>query len=147
MVFARQPQETVRSEAAANRSARGAYVVAEAAGGRRAATILATGTEVALAMRARAVLADEGVDVAVVSMPCWELFEEQDTGYRATVLRDAPRVGVEAAVRLGWDRWIGPEGIFIGMKGFGASGAEDDLWRHFGITAEAVAAAVRYSLR
>jgi transketolase len=143
LIFARQPQEAVRHEAGENRSARGAYVVAEAEGRPRAATLLATGTEVALALRARALLAAEGLPVAVVSMPCWELFEQQPRDYRATVLGDAPRIGVEAAVRLGWDRWIGPEGAFIGMSGFGASGAEEDLWRHFGITAEAVAAAVR----
>ncbi|RAI59608.1 transketolase family protein [Roseicella frigidaeris] len=143
LIFARQPQEAVRREAGGNRSARGAYVLAEAEGGPRAATLLATGTEVALALRARALLAAEGLPVAVVSMPCWELFEQQPRDYRAAVLGDAPRIGVEAAVRLGWDRWIGPEGAFIGMSGFGASGAEDDLWRHFGITAEAVAAAAR----
>ena len=145
LVFARQPQEAVRREAGANRCAQGAYVLAEAKG-TRAATILATGTEVALAMKARALLAAEGIDVAVVSMPCWALFEQQPRAARAAVLGTAPRVGVEAAVRLGWDRWIGPDGLFVGMTGFGASGAEDDLWRHFGITPEAVAKAVRESI-
>jgi transketolase len=143
LVFARQPQPVVRRTAEENLSGRGAYVLAEAEGGERVATILATGTEVALALRAREMLASEGLPVAVVSMPCWELFEQQTRAYRTMVLGQAPRVAVEAAVRLGWDRWIGPEGSFIGMSGFGASGSEDDLWRHFGITAEAVAAAVR----
>jgi len=143
LIFARQPQHSVRRDVDQNRSARGAYVLAEAEGGTRDATILATGTEVALAMQARTMLATEGVRVAVVSMPCWELFEQQRADYRAAVLGQAPRIGVEAAVRLGWDRWIGADGVFIGMTGFGASGAEDDLWRHFGITAEAVVHAVR----
>jgi transketolase len=145
LIFSRQPAQPVRAEAGGNLSAQGAYVLAEAEGP-RAATICATGTEVALAMRARTLLAAEGVAVAVVSMPCWELFEQQPRELRDAVLGSAPRVGVEAAVRLGWDRWIGPEGGFVGMRGFGASGAEDDLWRHFGITAEAVAEAVRRAL-
>lgn len=147
LVFARQAMPAARSAAGANRSARGAYVLAEAEGGRRDATILATGTEVGLAMAARAILAHEGIDVAVVSMPCWELFEREAQAYRRAVPGTAPRVGVEAAVRLGWDRWIGSKGAFVGMTGFGASGKEDDLWPHFAITAEAVAGAVRASLR
>ena len=108
--------------------------------------LIATGTEVALAMRAREMLAAEGLPVAVVSMPCWSLFERQTPDYRAAVLGTAPKVGVEAAVRLGWDRWIGPDGGFIGMAGFGASGAEDDLWKHFDITAEAIVAAVQMQI-
>ena len=74
-------------------------------------------------------------------MPCWELFEAQSEAYRAEVLGGAPRVAVEAAVRLGWDRWIGERGAFIGMSGFGASGPAAELYKHFGITPEAVAAA------
>ncbi|HEY0419786.1 MAG TPA: transketolase, partial [Acetobacteraceae bacterium] len=109
LIFARQPQGAVRQTAEENRSALGAYVLAGAEGGPRAATILATGTEVAIAMRAREMLAADGLPVAVVTMPCWALFEQQSSAYRAEVLGTAPRVGVEAAVRLGWDRWIGPE--------------------------------------
>jgi transketolase len=76
-------------------------------------------------------------------MPCWELFEAHDDAYRISVLGDSPiRVGVEAAVRQGWDRWIGDRGGFIGMSSFGASGPAEDLFRHFGINAEAVVAAV-----
>ncbi|WP_431267373.1 transketolase-like TK C-terminal-containing protein [Dankookia sp. P2] len=143
LIFARQPQAAVRQEAPENRSARGAYVLAEAEGGPRAATILATGTEVALAMQARAMLAAERIAVAVVSMPCWALFEQQDRASHNAVLGTASRIGVEAAARLGCDRWIGPEGACIGMSGFRAFGAEDDLWRHSGITAGAIAATVR----
>ena len=89
----------------------------------------------------------EGVPTAVVSMPSWELFERQDQAYRDQVLgRGTVRVGVEAAVRLGWDRYLGEDGGFVGMAGFGASGPEQELFEHFGITPEAVAAEVRRRL-
>jgi transketolase len=81
-------------------------------------------------------------------MPCWELFEKQDSNYRATVLGPGTtRVAVEAAVRLGWDRYIGEHGRFVGMSGFGASAPAADLYEHFGITAAAVADAARAALR
>lgn len=141
----KQPVPPVRRDAGTNLTRRGAYVLAEA-DGPRAATILATGSEVAVALEARALLAAEGIPVAVVSMPCWELFATQEAAYRAGVLGHAPRVGVEAAVRLGWDRWLGPEAAFVGMTGFGASASAETLFGHFGITSTAVAAAVRQSL-
>jgi transketolase len=125
-----------------NRSARGAYVLAEAAGGRQV-TLLATGSEVGLAMTARDLLAKNGVRAAVVSMPCWELFEQQPEDYRNAVLGATPRVGVEAAVRFGWDRWLGPRSAFVGMSSFGASAPAEDVYRHFGITPEKVAEAAR----
>ncbi|WP_168223070.1 transketolase [Oceanicola sp. D3] len=146
IICSRQPLSVVRPDAGKeNRSAKGAYVLAEANGPRRA-TILATGSEVAIALAARDQLAAQGVEVAVVSMPCWELFEAQPKAYRDEVLGRAPRVAVEAAVRFGWDRYIGADGAFIGMEGFGASGDFPDLYRHFDITAEAVAEAVRMSI-
>ncbi|BBK34356.1 transketolase [Stella humosa] len=144
IALTRQGVPTLRTDATENRSARGAYVLAEAeAEGARAVTLLATGSEVGLAMEARALLAKEGIAAAVVSMPSWELFAEQDAAYRAAVLGSAPRVAVEAAVRLGWDRWMGDNGVFVGMPGFGASAPAGELYRHFGITAEAVAAAAK----
>ena len=147
LVFARQPLESVRGEGGENLSARGAYVLAEAEGGARRATILATGSEVALAVKARAALQAQGVPAAVVSMPSWELFERQDRAYRDRVLgRGTVRVGVEAAVRLGWDRYLGEDGGFVGMGGYGASGPEQELFEHFGITPDAVAAEVRRRL-
>jgi transketolase len=88
-------------------------------------------------------LAAEGIQAAVVSLPCWELFAQQDESYRAEVLGTALRVGVEAAVEFGWERWLGPDGIFIGMQGFGASAPFEKLYEAFGITPEAIAAAVR----
>jgi transketolase len=125
-----------------NRSARGAYVLAEA-DGQRQVTLLATGSEVGLAMTAREALAKDGIRAAVVSMPCWELFEAEAESYRNAVLGTAPRVGVEAAVRFGWDRWLGARSAFVGMHGFGASGPGEDVYRHFAITADKVAEAAR----
>ncbi len=145
LVLTRQNLPALRSDVAENRSARGGYVLAEADGPRQA-TVLATGSEVEIAMRAREMLAGEGIGVAVVSMPCWELFEQQDASYRAEVLGGAPRVAIEAAGPFGWDRWLGADGTFIGMQGYGASAKAEDLYKHFGITAEAVVAAVRKGL-
>jgi transketolase len=139
LIFSRQPLQPVHTHAGnENPSRHGAYVLADSDGPRRA-TILATGSEVSLAMRARQMLQKQGVPTAVISMPSWELFERQDEAYRRTVLGPGTvRVAVEAAARLGWDRYIGESGGFVGMTGFGASGAEDDLWKHFGITLERV---------
>ncbi len=143
LVLSRQALPTLRTVPGdANLSGRGAYVLREAAG-RRDVTLLATGSEVAIAVTAAEALLKEGINAAVVSMPCWELFEAQDDAYRRAVLGQAPRIGVEAAARLGWDRWIGERGRFIGMNGFGASAPAEDLYRHFGITAEAITAAAR----
>jgi transketolase len=118
-----------------NLSAKGAYGLAEADGGGRDVTILATGSEVALAMDARAALARDGVRACVVSMPCWELFAGQSEDYRRAVLGLAPLVAVEAAGGLGWERWLGGRGAFVGMSGFGASAPAPRLYEHFAITA------------
>lgn len=138
--LSRQNLPTLERPVTENLSAKGAYVLREPAGGRDA-TILATGSEVEIALAGADLLAAKGVKAAVVSMPCWELFEAQPASYRAQVLGTAPRVGVEAAVRLGWDRWLGDNSAFIGMSGFGASAPAATLYKHFGITAEAVAEA------
>jgi transketolase len=101
---------------------------------------------VQVALGARAALEAEGIPTAVVSLPCWELFAAQDVSYQEEVLGNALRVGIEAAIGFGWERWLGPEGIFVGMTGFGASAPAEELFRHFGITPEAVAQAVRKRL-
>ncbi len=143
LALTRQALPLLRRDAPSeNLSARGAYVLTEAEGGRQV-TLLATGSEVSIAMAARDALAKDGIRAAVVSMPCWELFEAAPKEYRDRVLGAAPRVGVEAAVEFGWDRWIGARGAFVGMQGFGASAPGEALYPHFGITAEKVAEAAR----
>ena len=141
LVLSRQALPALRTDTAENRSARGGYVLAEAEGPRQA-TIIATGSEVPIAMEAREKLAGDNIAVAVVSLPCWELFAQQDETYRAQVLGGVARVGIEAAGGFGWERWLGPDGTFIGMTGFGASANYEDLYTHFGITPEAVVTAV-----
>ncbi|WP_244499619.1 transketolase [Tardiphaga robiniae] len=123
-----------------NRVARGAYVVIEPEGGRDV-TLIATGSEVSIAIVAAKLLADDGIRAAVVSAPCFDLFRQQPGDYRAAILGSAPRVGVEAAIEGDWARWLGDGGEFVGMAGFGASAPADDLYREFGITAAAVATA------
>jgi transketolase len=146
----RQSLPTLRREhKAKNLTAQGAYVLADA-DGKRQAILMATGSEVEIAMKARDLLQAEGIGTRVVSMPCWELFEEQDDSYRKRVLPAGPvRVAIEAAIRFGWDRWLYGErgrrekGGFVGMHDFGASAPAPTLYKEFGITAEAVAAKVK----
>jgi transketolase len=140
LVCSRQALPAVRDvHTPGNLSARGAYVLREGEHGPRRVTLLATGSEVAIALAARNTLTQRGISTAVVSMPSWELFEQQDATYQRQVLgENTVRVGIEAAVRLGWDRYLGPQGGFVGMSGFGASGPADTLYRHFGITEERV---------
>ena len=129
-----------------NLSGKGAYVLAEA-DGERTATVLATGSEVGVAMEGRALLQADGIPTAVVSLPCWELFDAEDDDYRERVLGPGTvRVAVEAAVSLGWERYLGSGGVFVGMSGFGASAPGAGLFEHFGITPKAVAEAVRKQL-
>ena len=150
LALTRQNLPTLRTaHSQKNLCAQGAYVLAEAEGKRRA-VLLATGSEVEIAMAARALLQAEGIGTRVVSMPCWELFETQPEALRRRVLPRGPvRVAVEAAVRQGWDRWLCGEGGdarkagFVGMTGFGASAPYKALYETFGITAEAVADHVR----
>jgi len=143
LALTRQSLPLLRRESGTeNRSARGAYVLAETEAERQV-TLLATGSEVSVAIAAREMLAKEGIRAAVVSMPCWELFEKSSKEHQEAVIGVAPRVGVEAAVEFGWDRWLGPRGAFIGMTGFGASAPGEALFPHFGITPEKVAEAAR----
>jgi transketolase len=126
--------------AAENRCAAGAYELLPAEGGTAQVSLFATGSEVAIAVEARKLLAARGVPARVVSVPCFELFESASPAARAAVIGDAPvRVGIEAAIRQGWDAIIGSDGAFVGMTGFGASAPAKDLYRHFGITPERVA--------
>ncbi|MFY9244850.1 MAG: transketolase, partial [Roseicyclus sp.] len=151
LALSRQNLPTLRkTHTAKNMVAQGGYVLADAVAGKRQAILMATGSEVAIAMEARDLLEAQGIGTRVVSMPCWEIFEETDEAYRKRVLPAGPvRVAVEAGIRFGWDRWLfGERGRreksgFVGMHGFGASAPAEELYRHFGITAEAVAEKVK----
>ncbi|WP_347918143.1 transketolase [Paracoccus marcusii] len=143
LALSRQDVPQLRTEAGSeNLTAKGAYVIRQFGEGRDV-TLIATGTEVAIAVEAAETLAAEGMAVAVVSMPSWELFEAQDADYRAQVLGTAPRIAVEAAGKFGWTRYVATEDDVIGMTGFGASAPIDRLYQEFGITPEAIIARAR----
>ncbi|MCI3180130.1 transketolase [Caulobacter sp. CCUG 60055] len=145
MALSRQKTAAVR-DAGGDLSAKGAYELAPATGEAKV-TIFASGTEVAVAMAARATLQAEGIGTRVVSTPCWELFDRQPAAYQAKVIGQAPvRVAVEAGVRFGWERFIGEHGAFVGMHGFGASAPYERLYKEFGVTPEGVVAAAKAKL-
>ncbi len=137
LALSRQNLPLLRGDADENRAARGAYLLHGTAD--RQVTLIATGSEVEIAMEAAGLLDRDGIRAAVVSAPSFELFARQDAGYRAGVLGEAPRVGVEAAIRQGWDGLLRHTDSFVGMTGFGASAPAPALYDHFGITAQAVA--------
>ncbi len=142
----RQAIPHLRADAAsANHCARGGYIIRPAKNPRRA-TLMATGSEVEIAVRAQAILEADGIGTVVVSLPCWHLFDAQPQAYRDEVLGSGIRVAIEAGIRMGWEKYIGDAGDFIGMTGFGASAPAEELYKHFGITAEAAAAAVKERL-
>jgi transketolase len=145
IALSRQPMPLLRRGAGGeNFCAKGGYVLLDAEGGPRKLTIMATGSELHLAVEAREAMQREGVPTAVVSMPCRLLFEQQDPAYRRAVLGETPaRVAVEAAVQISWDRYLGFDGRFVGMHEFGASGKIGDVYKKFDITTEAVVRAAR----
>jgi transketolase len=128
-----------------NRCAAGAYEIAAADGkaqGKADVSIFATGSEVAIAVDAKKLLAVRGISARVVSVPCFELLAEAPEASRRAIIGDAKvKIGVEAAIRQGWDAIIGSDGAFVGMTGFGASAPYKDLYKHFGVTPEAIAEA------
>jgi len=150
LVLTRQNLPTVdRSKfAPAAGLARGAYVLADAPGGKPKVILMGTGSEVSLCVEAYERLTKEGIAARVVSMPCWELFDEQDAAYRDSVLPPGvtARVGVEAAAQFGWDRYLGPAGRFVGMSTFGASAPGSAAMKHFGFTADHVVAVAKEAL-
>lgn len=146
LALTRQALPLLRTDSSKNLSSKGAYVIAGADKDRQA-TILATGSEVSLAVTAMQKLQAEGVKVAVVSMPCWELFDKQDKKYQQGVLGTAPRVAVEAASSFGWNKYTGDNGKIIAINSFGASGPAEELYQHFGLTADNVVNAVKKLLK
>ncbi len=151
LVLSRQNLPTLdrAKYAAASGVARGAYVLADAPGGKPAVIIMGTGSEVSLCIEAHERLAKEGIAARVVSMPSWELFEQQDAAYQASVLPPnvTARVAVEAAAKFGWERWLGPTGRFVGMHSFGASAPAPAVMKNFGITADHVVEEAKAALR
>ena len=147
LALSRQKTPAVRTVASdGNLSAKGAYEIRAAKGAARV-TLFGTGTELALALAAADVLEAEGVPTRVVSVPCFELFFQQPKAYQDSVIgRGTVRVAVEAAVQQGWERFIGEDGAFVGMTGFGASAPAEVLYEKFGITSDAVVAAARARL-
>ncbi|THD68368.1 MAG: transketolase [Phenylobacterium sp.] len=147
MALSRQKVPAVRTTVAGeNLSARGAYQLAGASLPAQV-TIFACGSEVGVAMAARDLLEADGIGARVVSTPCWELFDGQPADYQAQVIGETDvRVAVDAGIKMGWERFIGEAGAFVGMEGFGASAPAEVLYKHFGITAEAVAAAAKAKL-
>jgi transketolase len=144
LALSRQATPALRTDASANLSARGAYELLPAEGGESHVALIATGTEVALAVKARELLQAQGVPTRVISAPCFELFDLQDEDYQDEVLGDPSevRIGVEAAIGQGWFEMFAISD-FIGMGEFGASAPAKDLYAHFGITPEAIAEAAK----
>ena len=142
LCLSRQALPTVRTmHTDGNLTARGAYLLRDPE--KRSVTLIATGSEVSLALEAAESLSNSHIDAAVVSAPCFELFAQQDEAYRTAVLGEAPRIGIEAAVADGWHRWLGGKSAFIGMEGFGASGPAEQLYEYFGITPQRIAEAAK----
>lgn len=142
LALSRQSVPTLRFTTGENLTARGGYIISPAKG-TATATIIATGTEVALAIEAQKELAKENIEVNVVSMPCQELFDAQPAEYRQQVLGNLPRIAVEAAARYGWEKYVGDRGIIIGLDSFGASGKAEEVYAHFGIEVYQIISAVK----
>ena len=146
LALTRQALPVLRTEHTdTNKSALGGYIISPAQGKARA-TLIATGSEVSLAVEAQKKLQEAGIAANVVSMPSWELFDAQSDAYKREVLGDGVRVAIEAAGPFGWERYLGATGAFIGMRGFGASAPAPELYKHFGITADAAVTAVKARL-
>ena len=144
LALTRQGLPMIRTSSKENLTLKGGYIISDVEKGKaRKATIIATGSEVSLAIEAQKTLKEEGIDVVVVSMPCAELFDAQNKEYKASVLGNAPRISVEAASPYGWERYVGENGKIIGIDSFGASGPAGELYKHFGITKDAIINAVK----
>ena len=147
MVLTRQGLPTLAENKKENQSAKGAYILKES-GDKPQVTLFASGSEVEIAHKAYEILVKDGIKVRLVSVPCMDLFWQQDENYIESIIcNDSAKIAVEAAVRQGWDRMIGAHGAFVGMNSFGASAPAPELYKHFGITAEAVIAAAQKKLK
>lgn len=146
LALTRQKLNHLRDDISQNFSAFGAYVLKEAKGQRKV-TLLATGSEVEIALKAQGILEEKGIPTAVVSMPCWELFEKQNKTYQESVLgKDTLRVAIEAASPFGWEKYVGDKGVIIGMRRFGASAPYERLYHEFGFTPENIVETIERTL-
>ncbi len=146
LALSRQGLPMLRTSAKENLTAKGGYVISPCKG-KPKATLIATGSEVSLAVEAQTALREDGIEVAVVSMPCTELFDAQPISYQEEVLGSAPRIAIEAASKFGWEKYVGLNGDIIGMDGFGASGPAGELYKYFGITKEEIIDSVKNCLK
>lgn len=146
LALSRQNLPLLRTSATENLTAKGGYIIS-GEGENRQATIIATGSEVSIAVEAQKKLQEEGIETVVVSMPCTELFDAQPEEYKQKVLGKMPRVAVEAASKFGWEKYVGCDGKIIGMDSFGASGPASQLYEHFGITVENIIKSVKEVLK
>jgi transketolase len=147
LALSRQNLPQVRLERSENLSARGAYRLRAASAARRV-VLIATGSEVELALAVADQLEGQGIGADVVSMPCWSLFDAQDAAYRSDLLpADTLRVSIEAGTTLGWERYTGSDGLTIGLDRFGASAPAEDLFQRFGFTAEAIVPRILAALK
>ena len=146
LALSRQGLPTLRREENGNNlSSKGAYVIYGESSSRQL-TILSSGSEVSIAVEAARELRQLSISAVVISMPCWELFENQSSSYRAEILGNKPRIAIEASISFGWDKWLSGEDIFIGMNSFGASGKANDLYNHFKISKEQIIEKSKYLL-
>lgn len=146
LALSRQNLPMLRTSAEVKLTARGGYII-RGDKDKRQATLIATGSEVSLAVEAMDKLKTEGIEVAVVSMPCTELFDRQPIDYQEEILGTAPRIAIEAASKFGWEKYVGLDGDIIGMDGFGASGPAEQLYEHFGITVEEIVDSVKHLIK
>lgn len=143
LALSRQGLPLLRTSSETNLTARGGYIISDVSNGKnRQATLIATGSEVSLAVEAQRILRDKGIETAVVSMPCTELFDKQTPQYQEEILGQCPRIAIEAAAKFGWEKYTGLNGDIIGMDGFGASGPGDKLYDYFGITVDEIVESV-----
>lgn len=142
LALSRQSVPTLREEARENKTAKGGYVISSADGVAKA-TVIATGTEVSLAIAAQKQLRNLGIEINVVSMPCQELFDSQTEEYKQTVLGSAPRIAIEAGTTFGWERYVGANGAIMGIDTFGASGKGEAVYEHFGLTVDNIVEKVK----
>ncbi|MBR4106561.1 MAG: transketolase [Alphaproteobacteria bacterium] len=146
LALSRQNLPTLRENIKENLTAKGAYII-KGSSSNRQATLIATGSEVSLAVVAHDELKSQGIETVVVSMPCQELFDEQPFDYQDKILGNKPRIAIEAASKFGWEKYVGLKGDIIGMDGFGASAPAKELYPHFGITKDEIIDAVKVALK